>query len=251
MEKPLVLPKIVIPSHKRADRVKTTKIVADPIVCVAESQEAEYREHNPDIEVVTHPDSVIGLPPKLQWIYERFGNVFFLDDDIVAVKRVYEDDNSRTNITDKELVRDIIMKTAIDAQNAGAYLYGFSKDPNPLLYNAHDPIVMSGYVTGCATGVWASPKLRWDCRMKIKGDIWISCLNAYYHRKIWRDTRFCFVQEKTFKNAGGLAEIRNTILEKEMYDFLKEHFGEVIQLKQEGALRKKRHEFEISMKVPF
>jgi hypothetical protein len=39
---------IVCPSHKRADRVLTKKAVAGLILCVPESQVAEYREHNPD-----------------------------------------------------------------------------------------------------------------------------------------------------------------------------------------------------------
>ena len=35
--------KIVIPSHKRHDRVFAKKLVLDPIICVAESQADLYR----------------------------------------------------------------------------------------------------------------------------------------------------------------------------------------------------------------
>ena len=91
--------KIVIPSHKRWDRILTTKVV-DAIVCIPESQEDMYKEHNPDVELVTHPDSVVGLTLKRQWIYEHFKNVLMLDDDITEFKRVYVKKNDK--IRDKE-----------------------------------------------------------------------------------------------------------------------------------------------------
>lgn len=56
--------KIVIPSYKRADRVLTKEICKDVILCVPESQEEDYKNYNPDVEIVCHPDSVKGLPAK-------------------------------------------------------------------------------------------------------------------------------------------------------------------------------------------
>lgn len=47
--------KIVIPSHKRHDRVFAKRLVLDPIICVAESQADIYRQYNPECEIVTHP----------------------------------------------------------------------------------------------------------------------------------------------------------------------------------------------------
>ena len=40
--------KIVIPSHKRHDRVFAKKLVNNPIICVAESQADLYRQYNPE-----------------------------------------------------------------------------------------------------------------------------------------------------------------------------------------------------------
>lgn len=81
--------KIVIPSHKRHDRVFAKKLVNDPIVCVAESQADLYREFNPDCEIVTHPDDIIGLIPKRNWMAKYFGELFMLDDDVHACKTLY------------------------------------------------------------------------------------------------------------------------------------------------------------------
>lgn len=74
--------KIVIPSHKRHDRVFAKKLVNDPIICVAECQADLYRQFNPDCEIVTHPDDVVGLIPKRNWMAKYFKELFMLDDDV-------------------------------------------------------------------------------------------------------------------------------------------------------------------------
>ena len=76
--------KIVIPSHKRHDRVLSKKLVTDPIICVAKSQRDIYREYNPECEIVCHPDSVVGLIPKRNWMAKHFGDLFMFDDDTMT-----------------------------------------------------------------------------------------------------------------------------------------------------------------------
>ena len=56
--------KIVVPSHRRWDLLTTHKAVDIDAVCIPESQLAQYRAHNPQLEYVTHPDSVVGLHAK-------------------------------------------------------------------------------------------------------------------------------------------------------------------------------------------
>ena len=72
--------RIVIPSHKRHDRVFAKYLVNDPIICVAKSQADIYKQFNPDCEIVTHPDDVVGLIPKRNWMAKHFRNLFMLDD---------------------------------------------------------------------------------------------------------------------------------------------------------------------------
>lgn len=79
--------RIVIPSHKRHDRVFAKYLVNDPIICVAKSQADLYKEFNPDCEIVTHPDDIIGLIPKRNWMAKHFRELFMLDDDVDACKR--------------------------------------------------------------------------------------------------------------------------------------------------------------------
>ncbi len=247
--------KIIIPSHKRADRVLTTHMVADAAICIPESQVEEYHRHNPGVELVTHPDSVVGLTAKRQWIYEQFGNVFMLDDDIVEMRRLYTTSNYK--VKNKQEVRDLIYACADAALKAGAFLYGFSKDPNPLAYRPHKPITLTGYITGCATGLLAGTAckpslLYYDTAIKCNEDYWISCLNAYHHRLIWRDNRFTFLQKNTFVSSGGLAEFRNLAAEEADFKYLQKCFGkEVVQLKKDSKLRKRVHPFEKTMRLPF
>jgi hypothetical protein len=240
---------IVIPSHKRHDRVLTKKIVADAKICVPDSQLDSYKEHNPECEIVPHPDHVIGLPAKRDWIYRHFGNVFMLDDDITKLQRVYSKDSYAIN--DPEVVRDIILQTAEAAKQSGAFLFGFSKNPNPSAYRSQEPIRLSGYITGCATGLLAGSNLYYDTRIKCNEDYWISCLNAHFHRIIYQDTRFVFEQKATFTSRGGLAEFRNIEAEKADFELLQKTFGDCIQLKIDTAQRKRKHPFEKTLRIPF
>ena len=93
--------RIVIPSHKRYDRVFSKYLVTDPIICVAKSQADLYKEYNPDCEIVTHPDDIIGLIPKRNWMAKHFRDLFMLDDDVDACKRLYSEKGETARIRDR------------------------------------------------------------------------------------------------------------------------------------------------------
>jgi hypothetical protein len=237
--------KIVIPSHKRANRVITKYAVSNAIICVEESQAAEYKEHNPTSEIVTHPDSVIGISMKRDWIYRKFGDVFMIDDDIKAMRRLYVGKGEKVEV-EPETARTIIENTAIAAKEAGAYLFGFSTCLSPLAYHAFSPISLIGFVNGCGTGLLKGSKLFYIPEIQSNDDYWISLLNAYHHRICYRDTRFSFEQQDTFKNRGGLSEFRNIGVEEKDFEILKKHFGNAVQLRNG-----KKHQFQKNIILPF
>ncbi len=240
--------KIVIPSHKRFDRVLTTSAVAGAILCIEESQAKLYRACNPDIEIVTHPDSIKGLALKRDWIIKHFGDVFMLDDDISSMKRVYTEKGEETTV-DAETASEIIRVTAQACKDSGLYLFGFSSAPNPIAFNSLNPIQLSGYFTGCAHGVLKGSKLWYNPEIICNEDYWISCLNAHHHRGGWKDTRFYFAQKDTFVNRGGLAEFRNIKAEQKDFEYLQQIFGkEIITLRKNQG---KAHEFQKSLRLPF
>ena len=100
--------KIVIPSHKRHDRVFAKKLVNNPIICVAESQADLYRQYNPECEIVTHPDDVIGLIPKRNWMARHFGDLMMLDDDVHVVKTLFCEKGETGVIRDPDQITHII-----------------------------------------------------------------------------------------------------------------------------------------------
>lgn len=126
--------KVVIPSHKRHDKVLTNKAVSNAIICVPESQYELYKLHNPETEIVTHSDSVVGLLPKRNWIYKHFGNVMMLDDDIDTMTRLYVSPKEEVKVK-PATAYDIIQELAYACKDAGAFLFGFNTVPNPTLWS--------------------------------------------------------------------------------------------------------------------
>lgn len=227
--------KIVIPSHKRADRVATKEIVKDAIICVAESQADEYRQYNPNNEIVTHPDSIKGLVPKRNWMVQKFGELFMMDDDITGIKKCYGNMEERAKVdTDPERNYRRIQELYDMAKCFGVSLFGFSPNFSPLHYNEFKPIRLDLKITGCSYGVIKSKNTWWPEDLKVKEDFWISGLIKFTERRILVDTRFYACQKNTFDSGGGgLSEIRNTATEKESMLKIKEAFGDCVSLKRD------------------
>lgn len=240
--------KVVIPSHRRWDRVLTTMAVDNAILCVAESQRSLYEKCNKGVEIVTHPDSVIGLARKRDWIIKHFKNVFMLDDDVEGLSRIYVGKGEPTTVEPDEAY-DIIQATAHAAHEAGAYLFGFSSSPAPISYDPFHPIRLSGYVTGCAHGVLEGSKLWYNPDIICNEDYWISLLNAHHHRLLWKDTRFYWKQKDTFVNRGGLAEFRNIEAEEKDFQLLQRVFGDVVELRKNQ--QNSKHPFQKTLRLPF
>lgn len=127
--------KIVIPSHKRHDRVFAKKLVNDPIICVAESQADLYRQFNPDCEIVTHPDDVIGLIPKRNWMAKHFRELFMLDDDVHACKAIYAEKGEPCRVKDRDLITHIILSLHDIAKLMDVHLFGFTSRISPVMYD--------------------------------------------------------------------------------------------------------------------
>ena len=83
-------------------------------------------------------------------------------------------------------------------------------------------------------------------------EFFLSCLNAYYHRKMFIDRRyFTACKEGTFKSTGGMSDFRTIETEKADLMLLRESFGQVVLLKKPNPLRKLQHEYERTLDLPF
>mgnify|MGYP000886634968 CR=1 FL=1 len=237
--------KIVIPSRKRAGKVLTK--ISDAILFVEKKEKDKYKEHYPEIEIETH-DGLNSLSEIRQKIYERYGDVFMVDDDIQEVIRLYKCEKYNLN---EEEIKEIIQKCYEMEKETGSKLFGFNNDPVPAHYNQHKPIMLNGYINGCAIGLIKSQKLYFSKETVACESHWINLLNAYYYRYNFIDKRFCFKQKKssTFQMIGGQTGKRT--LETEMKDtlYLKKMFGDSVQLKKEKNKTKQLHEYQRELRI--
>lgn len=240
--------KIIIPS---ADRAKTVyPKIPGQILCVPENQVDQYKEHN-DCEILTHP-KIKGLALKRQWILNKCGSVFMIDDDITKVERVYTTDNKHAHMNWNE-AEQRIQETYQTAKQAGIYLFGFNDTPNPKHYKPFKPIQLTGYINASAFGIIKNDKLFFTKETTAAESHWLTLLNAYHYRKCYIDNRYHFRQKlnSTFTLDGGQAMNRTLESEKNDTMYLKRMFGDAVQIKKGQKDGKRLHKYQRTIKIPF
>lgn len=242
------LVKIIIPSRGRAGKVTTLNVVSGACLTVHTSEVDEYRQCYPEVEIIPHHEP--NLCAIRRFLYEKFGNIFMVDDDLRLVYRYYTEEGGVYFMQPDE-VYDLIQVTAHLAQEAGIYLFGYNKALNPVAYLPQNPFDFSGYINGGAFGMLKSEKLQFDTRFTLSEDHYISLLNAYHYRKLFIDKRFAFHFLDSFVNLGGCSNYRTVEKELENTLLLRKVFGEVVELKGNSSIREKKHAYERSLRMPF
>ena len=164
-----VIDKLIL-SHKRAGKVTTHEHVAGCKLCVPRSQAEEYHEAYPKLELVVHPDEVVGLWAKRQWIKERFGDHVQMDDDMVCIFRLYRPAGRQGRSWKKvalspERAAELCDVTADRARRLGAYLWGFGQHAHPLTFGALKPFRFGGYTPGGLLGIMEGAKYFWPTNL--------------------------------------------------------------------------------------
>jgi hypothetical protein len=244
-------PFIVSPSHGRAGSVKVTRLLPDIPLCVPASQAAAYRESNPENELIVHPDEVVGLSAKRQWLFERYGDLFMLDDDVQYMMELMRAGGGSKRITDPQTVRDLITRLFDQAEQMGAYLVGFANFANPATVWPQEPFQLTGFVPGRAIGVRAGGKLFFPDQVLITDDLFVSALNAHYHRFCLRDNRYVFMAPGTWKNPGGMNVHRSWETMLRNNQLMIDLFGEAIVLKTGSTAAKIKHEAQLALRMPW
>lgn len=240
---------IVIPSMGRAERVITKGAISNCKICVPESEADDYAKYNPGMDIVTHPDTLKGLTLKRQFIYEKFPNVFMIDDDIMKLSKMYVEAGEGDRM-DPDEAYDIIQYVGNCAKLAGCYLFGLSHNANPCAYNEMKPIQLTGTLNG-DIGLLEGSKLFFHELAKVTEDYWISAYNAYVHRYCWIDERYYAAGYKTCHNLDGCSNNRTKEQEAADTMFLRKMFGNAIQLKEDTQLAKRKHEYMRTLKIPY
>lgn len=237
-------PHIIIPTHGRAGLMRTHHLVPNIAkFCVAESQYPLYKAEYPHLNYVIHPDSVKGLAAKRQWIYDKFQDVFMMDDDMARIMDMGADtlaNEGKPRQLSENRVLGIIEQSRDTALQMGIYLYGFLDTLDPIMYNVFDPFLFTGFVKGSNMGILPGSKLWFNPDIVSNEDVWISCLNMHHHRIMFINQRYGFSIIDTGRNPGGQSERRTTATLAKDKEILLQAFGSNVIIE-----KKKRKNFGV------
>lgn len=220
---------IVILSHNRADRVHTYKAIDNCLVCVEESQVEEYAKYVPRDKIVSHPDAIKGLPPKRQWVFDKYGTVFVLDDDVTAIRIM---NNHKARKLSSEEAYAYIQNLYTMAVDLDCYLFGIRIPVNHMAYDFYYYNFRGIYPAGGFCGVidWNNNELyNYNDRKFLAEDMFLALLCIFKYRYFLTDTRVSIDMRNAGKGDGGVQEIRNYENEKYAYTVLRKHFGDSAQ----------------------
>lgn len=243
---------IVCPTHGRAGRVHTFDVLPDIPLCVAESQLPLYKEHYPDAEYLVHPDDVVGIAPKRQWIVDRHPKVMMFDDDLKHMVDLTVGPGEDPRIRDPQRVRDLTARLFSMAEEMGVHVLGFNTYVDPALYRPHRPFSLRHMVSGHCLGLIRDKRLRMpNMPNLLTDDLWVSALAAFYDRMLLTDNRYALAMQDTWRSDGGMATHRTwqRVVANERY--LKDSFGDSIVRRRESARSSLSVEIQLSLRVPW
>jgi len=242
--------KIVCPSKGRHNKVMTKDLVDDLVLLVPNGEGEIYRLFNPQNEVIETPKDLRGITATKQWMLDNFDDWFSIDDDVHKVRKMYQENEEDAYVTDPLFVRDIILRCYNMAKEMKAYMFGFTKERNPLMYVSQNPFRFKGYMNSSHFGVISGNRLYYNLDMNEGEDHWLSCLNAYTHRYFLMDTRYAFFTKDNFMARGGCNDYRTEESMKKNTILLRRVFGEVVQIKRPVNHRKNVNYGERSISIP-
>lgn len=229
---------IACPSFHRAGKVKSFGVfdAKDMVLVVHEEQLDEYRAAYPDVKLDPHPAELNGLSLVRQWMYDKYGDVFMVDDDVPHMF----DYRDRATKVPPDQARDVVYRLHDMAEEMGAYLYGCSEERNPLRYQPHRPFRLTGVVRGRAMGLRPGAKFFFPQDRSVDDEMCLSGLNAYFHRFVVVDERYAMPGDEY--TPGGLAFRRSHDTLLDWVEKLKVMFGDAITSQELG---------DAKMKVPW
>lgn len=243
---------IVCPTHGRAGKVKVLGVLPDIPLCVAKSQVPAYREHYPDAELVVHPDDVVGISPKRQWLVDRFERVMMFDDDVTMISDVQVRRGESVKVSDPARIRDIVQHLFDLAEDLGCHVCGLNTYADPVMYRPHRPFSLKHMVSGHCLGVIKSDRIRFpDKADLLTDDLYISALAAYHDRRLLTDMRHAASVAHTWHATGGMATQRTWRRVVENEKFMVAAFGDSIRRRQDSARSTRSIEIQLTMTVPW
>ncbi len=220
---------VVVPSLGRPNCRESLALFTDPLLCIPESQAEQYRFFNPRTRILVHPDSMIGMARKRQFILDKVSTeaVFMADDDLVAMVSLVG--NTTRHIDDPASIFRLLAGTALCAKEAGTVLFGYQHTVDTRHFDAMTPFSFSGYIDGSAFGVVGRDRrLRFDSKLTCSLDIDYSLQVLFHRRILWRDNRFAFSTYNRFRKVGGMSTLRTAATVATDQQILKAKWGPAI-----------------------
>jgi hypothetical protein len=230
-------PLICCPTHGRAGRVHTFQVLPDIPLVVAKSQVPLYREAHPEAELIEHPDDVVGIAPKRQWIVDNLGpRVMMFDDDLKHMVDLQVGAGEDARVKDPQIVRDLTYRLFDMADEMGVHVCGFNTYLDPALYRPHRPFSLRHMVSGHCLGLIADERLRLpQMPHMLTDDLYVSAMAAYHDRMLLTDNRYGLAMQDTIENERVMVAA----------------FGDAVRRRREGPRSTLSVEIQLTLKVPW
>jgi hypothetical protein len=188
----------VILSRSRPRAITTHRLFPKATLVVPESQIADYAHLG--LETVGIPDERTGVSAVHNWICDHFTEecLCMMCDDLTACICNVSLRSRRLSVEEIEAVVD---NTAHCALGAGARIFGFHQNANPINLQRNDPFGVSHWIGGFF-GLIGRP-VRWDEMLKCKCDIDACLQELMENRIIWTDARFFFEHNRDHALGGN------------------------------------------------
>lgn len=222
--------KVVVFSRGRADTIQTHYLMPYAVVAVPESEAEAYRKRVTENEIITYPDSVVGVGRTRNWLIDNIDADIQVqvDDDIQYLTLLTG--YSPVSIKDPQYILDVFENSANMALDLGVSMFIYNQIPDVRKYRHFEPFKLVGW-GGCAIGV-IGKDFKFTEETVSKVDVDFALQHLAKERVLWCDFRYSFAQIRE-KNKGGSSLFRTKDTIKRDCDYLKNKWGGHIGFKMQ------------------
>lgn len=246
--------RIYAPSYKRAEGVKTHKLLPDVIYVVAEFEAEKYQERGYNVEVI--PDKVQGNVARVRnYIADRLLGDFgiMIDDDIEAIKRwTFVEGKPYCYKMKTAEILEFFENAQYMAIESQVKLFGVNIIGDKGSYRDYTPLSYTNWISGSLMGIFKNP-LSFDESMPLKEDYDYCLQHLNKYRKLLR-FNFIHLVKRDHGNKGGCADMRTVLMEKKQMALFKQKWGSIVVKKDDtkkvGMKKKASYDINPIVKVP-
>jgi hypothetical protein len=224
--------KVVIATHMRPKicRDYSATLIPSALISVAQGQVKDYVDAgNNKSKMLIHPDDMIGLCKKRNWILRNVTDevVVMIDDDIANVRSLVGE-RPRV-IKDEASILRIFNNSCEIAKVVGAHLFGYNQSWDIKKYAPFVPFSFIGYPAGVhgiiGREVW------YDENNMLHDDVDYALQQIEKYRVVWLDKRFGFCcPVQTTRMPGRGQSYNSEQRDRQERAYLKQKWGPYYQM---------------------